>query len=686
MKKVVCLLLIACFAGVGMANLGERRVYPLRPGIKYLFTNSRDPNNWWDDVNDIYTIEGLLDVLDINVYGDLDINDVNIVGDLTLEGLTADRLLYLDADSNVASVADFTDWIAGTANQIIVTDPDTDGTVTLSLPQDYDTGATPTLGGLTITGNSVFGLNSSVFQPTTDSTTFFQVLDADGGIPILNVDSTNERVGIGIASPSQALDLIGSLELEDTTTSTTGVIYKDSTYFFHNFHHPTGGGSIPTGHNLFIGLYTGNLHMGSTATSVTHSSNNVGLGDGALYANTKGYRNMAIGAYALFNNTDGYDNVGIGMSALRENTLADKSVAIGTHALRYNKLGGGNTAIGYYAGRGVANNNCHRNIFIGYQAGDSVTTGSDNIIIGYNQDLPATNTNNFLNIGGLIYGDLSADNVGIGEVAPETTLELTHATPYITLHNSTHEDTDGGRESRLNFKGEQGVDPFEETTLARIEVAHDGTGADDKGYLDIFINDGDDGDSPTKGYRFDSTGLTLHSGARVDNSLWIDAGGIKAPGLKPATIAAHGVLETPAWAFADVVQAANEESVSWSMRVPNRMDRSAAPTIAVGWSADAGSPGVCEWQLEYLWTAVGEDTGAGAQETLYADDTAPVTADGLVVTIFTGIDVPGATDACLHCKLRRLSAAAAGSQTDTITIDVHLHGVCFGFTSNKLGT
>ena len=222
MKKLIFLVLVlAVLAGVAAANLGERRVYPLRPGIKYLFTGSLDPNNWWDDVNDVYILNGCLEVLDINITGDLDVNDMNIVGDLTLEALTASRLLYLDADSNVASVADLTDWIAGTANQIIATDPDTDGTVTLSLPQDYDTGATPTLGGLTITGNSVFGLNSSVFQPATDSTTFFQILDADGGTPIFNVDSTNERVGILTTSPDTKLQVVGTAGFGDDADNET---------------------------------------------------------------------------------------------------------------------------------------------------------------------------------------------------------------------------------------------------------------------------------------------------------------------------------------------------------------------------------------------------------------------------------------------------------------------------------
>lgn len=87
MKKLIFLLLVlAVLSGMVTANLGERRVYPLRPGIKYLFTNSRDPNNWWDDVNDVYTIEGLLAIIDVNLTGDLDVNDVNIVGDLDLHG------------------------------------------------------------------------------------------------------------------------------------------------------------------------------------------------------------------------------------------------------------------------------------------------------------------------------------------------------------------------------------------------------------------------------------------------------------------------------------------------------------------------------------------------------------------------------------------------------------------------
>ncbi len=52
-------------------------------------------------------------------------------------------------------------------------------------------------------------------QPTTDSTDFFQVLDANGGTPVLNVDSINERVGIGTAAPTTPLDVVGAVTITD---------------------------------------------------------------------------------------------------------------------------------------------------------------------------------------------------------------------------------------------------------------------------------------------------------------------------------------------------------------------------------------------------------------------------------------------------------------------------------------
>jgi len=240
-----------------------------------------------------------------------------------------------------------------------------------------------TASGATITGCSVLGLNSAVFQPTTDSTTFFQILDADGGTPIFNVDSMNERIGIGIATPEYKLqvDYAGTENTPGFAIRNTGTGTSDDCYMAFHRDNSTAGWSV----------------------GIDSSTNDFSIAEGGL---------------------------GVTVSKFLIET--------------------------------------------------------------------------------------STGNIGISETAPETLTEWTHATPYLTLHNSTHEDSDGGRESRLNFKGEQSGG--EETTLARIEAGHDGAGDDEKGYLDIFINDGDDGDSPTKRLRIDSTGLELTGKGNFSNA------------------------------------------------------------------------------------------------------------------------------------------------------------------------
>ncbi len=99
---------------------------------------------------------------------------------------------------------------------------------------------------------------------------------------------------------------------------------------------------------------------------------------------------------------------------------------------------------------------------------------------------------------------ISADgNVGIG-AAPRTLLELFGTAPYLTLRNSTHENGDGGRESKIIFEGEQsgGAD----STLAVIQASHDGTSDDQKGDLIFYTNDGNDNAAPNERLRIDSAG------------------------------------------------------------------------------------------------------------------------------------------------------------------------------------
>jgi len=70
------------------------------------------------------------------------------------------------------------------------------------------------------------------------------------------------------------------------------------------------------------------------------------------------------------------------------------------------------------------------------------------------------------------------------------------------LHNRTHEDTEGGRESIVTFKGEQSGGEI--STLAQIQASHDGTADDQKADLIFKTNDGSDNAAPTEAMRITS--------------------------------------------------------------------------------------------------------------------------------------------------------------------------------------
>ena len=90
-------------------------------------------------------------------------------------------------------------------------------------------------------------------------------------------------------------------------------------------------------------------------------------------------------------------------------------------------------------------------------------------------------------------------------IAPPTTINnATTFTGGVTFKNGSPEDTDGGRESILTFKGVQSGE--EESTLAQIQAAHDGSSDDEKGKISFKTNDGNDSNSPTERWIITSDG------------------------------------------------------------------------------------------------------------------------------------------------------------------------------------
>jgi hypothetical protein len=99
---------------------------------------------------------------------------------------------------------------------------------------------------------------------------------------------------------------------------------------------------------------------------------------------------------------------------------------------------------------------------------------------------------------------------GFSETAPETLLELTHATPTITGHCDTHSDLLDARAVTYQAFGEQSGG--EETTLGKWTFAHDSALDDEKAYWKLVINTGSDGDSPTEALEIGSDLLATFAG------------------------------------------------------------------------------------------------------------------------------------------------------------------------------
>ncbi|MDB4664717.1 tail fiber domain-containing protein [Verrucomicrobia bacterium] len=232
------------------------------------------------------------------------------------------------------------------------------------------------------------------------------------------------NVGIGTTSPGQQLHLTGSIRMPNTTSTTTGIIYKDTSRFIHNYQHPTGDTAVPAGLNTFVGISAGNLSMGSTATSVPHGSYNSGFGYQVLNSLTTGYSNTAVGFKAGNDITTAIDSTLVGMNAggnivngSRNTFIGDdagflttsgaNNVVVGAAGLRLNTTGSNNTVFGTYALQVHTSPSGHT--ALGYFALSSLTTGSYNIAIGYLAASQKVATGNLTNASYGIYLGYAVD-------------------------------------------------------------------------------------------------------------------------------------------------------------------------------------------------------------------------------------------------------------------------------------
>jgi len=151
---------------------------------------------------------------------------------------------------------------------------------------------------------------------------------------------------------------------------------------------------------------------------------NTGVGYSALEAITTGAYNTAVGATSLESVTMGVNNFAGGRGAGQYNETGNYNMNLGSLAGRYNVDGDYNVCIGFAAGEGTSANSYSYNILIGGSTGADITTASNCILIGYDLEPSAVDATYEMNIGGVLYGDLSNNRIGINIVAPTVALDV----------------------------------------------------------------------------------------------------------------------------------------------------------------------------------------------------------------------------------------------------------------------
>jgi trimeric autotransporter adhesin len=266
------------------------------------------------------------------------------------------------------------------------------------------------------------------------------------------------------------LSISRNLVLSNTSSSTSGVIYKGPDWFLHDY-----SGNGTDGYNTFLGINSGNftlgglLSMGSYNTAVgayslfsltTGSCNsafgfeslvfntsgqqnsafgylslynnsagnsNSAFGVASLYFNTTGIQNSAFGLASLksnttgnnnsalgtnsqYSNTIGFDNTSIGNNSMYSNTTGTQNTAVGYGALRNNVSGWQNTGIGHHS---LINNTGNYNTAIGYNSGSTVTTGENLTLLGIDANPSSPTASNQITLGNQFISSLRCNVTSI---------------------------------------------------------------------------------------------------------------------------------------------------------------------------------------------------------------------------------------------------------------------------------
>jgi len=179
-----------------------------------------------------------------------------------------------------------------------------------------------------------------------------------------------------------------------------------------------------------------NVAVGNNAMQSNASGNqNVAVGNQALHNNTTGSYNAVVGNGAAYYNTTGHNNAVMGANALLNNTTGSQNVAIGKEALQMSQVAIGNVAVGHHALKNNATGN--GNIGIGNHALNADTAGSNNVGIG--SRVSANNTSSCILLGNGAQ-TVASNEIGVGGInlaaPPSPAPSITGYLP-VRMSNST---------------------------------------------------------------------------------------------------------------------------------------------------------------------------------------------------------------------------------------------------------
>ncbi|MFC1623563.1 beta strand repeat-containing protein [Patescibacteria group bacterium] len=248
------------------------------------------------------------------------------------------------------------------------------------------------------TNNTAIGMNSLKYNTTGNTNT------AQGYGSLLSNTTGDSNTAFGYLTLTTSTSTTGNTAVGNQSLrfNTTGN-YNTASGYYSLQSNTEGSRNTAVGYNSLFSNTTGNYNTAngylSLSLNTTGSSNtangyqtlqgnitgisNTAFGYESLKSNTSD-SNSAFGHTSLLNNTTGGSNTAIGKQSLGSNTTGNYNIAFGLQSNFYNASATSTTAIGYQAGRGVSGQSYNQNgVLLGHQAGYGLTTGDNNLLLGY---------------------------------------------------------------------------------------------------------------------------------------------------------------------------------------------------------------------------------------------------------------------------------------------------------------